>query len=84
MIDFEGFDVKLAYKVLAHPESNHAAQIFIQLARPVLGELMERLVVLGSNKYKWKAELRRHLPEETTPTWYGGPKDFKPLAVYGA
>ncbi|CAG7829996.1 unnamed protein product [Allacma fusca] len=74
-------DATLAKVILLN--TNYAVQIFIQLARPVLGELIERVVVLGSNKYKWKAELRRHLPKETTPTWYGGPEGFKPLVVYG-
>ncbi|CAG7836322.1 unnamed protein product [Allacma fusca] len=109
IVDCEGFDVSLAYKVLARPElidfgiklaelyldigdatvaqmilinANYAAKLFVDLSRPVVGSLIDRLVVLGTNKYKWKGELRRYLPEETIPTWYGGSKDFKPLAVF--
>ncbi|CAG7724683.1 unnamed protein product, partial [Allacma fusca] len=62
--------------------ANYVAKLFIELSRPVVGQLIERLIVLGTNKYKWKAELRRILPEKTIPSWYGGSKDYKPLAVY--
>ncbi|CAG7829095.1 unnamed protein product [Allacma fusca] len=62
--------------------ANFAVAKGIDFIRPFVGELLERLTILGANKYKWKAELRRLIPANFIPPWYGGSKDFKPLAVF--
>ena len=63
--------------------ANFVTQIAADIVRPFAGRLMERVDIYGTNKAKWTQELRRILPEETIPTWYGGPKDFTPVKVYG-
>ncbi|CAG7731534.1 unnamed protein product, partial [Allacma fusca] len=50
---------------------NHAAEVFLNLFRPVLGGIAENFEVYGNNKAKWMRELRRLLPEESIPSWYG-------------
>ncbi|CAG7728970.1 unnamed protein product, partial [Allacma fusca] len=108
VLDSEGFDVKLVYKMVGHLEfvelgikmtslyldiltfslgqlilinANYATKMALDFARPLWGELMGRVVALSGNKYRWKAELKRLLPEDAIPPWYGGSKDFKPLVV---
>ncbi|CAG7734345.1 unnamed protein product, partial [Allacma fusca] len=62
---------------------NHIGELAAALFRPILGSLMERMQLFGTNKAKWIPHLRRMLPENVIPAWYGGSKDFKPIQIYG-
>ena len=61
---------------------NYVAQAMINILRPVLGNLMEKIQVYGTNKSKWMPELLRQLPQDQLPSWYGGLPDHKPVKVY--
>ncbi|CAG7707989.1 unnamed protein product [Allacma fusca] len=62
---------------------SYPAEVAFQLVRPFLGGVFERVDLFGTNKAKWSAVLRKLLPQETIPTWYGGSQNFKPLQVFG-
>ncbi|CAG7665166.1 unnamed protein product [Allacma fusca] len=62
---------------------SYAAEVGLQLIKPVLGGLFGKIEFYGTNKVKWMKALKRILPPESIPTWYGGKPDYKPLQVYG-
>ncbi|CAG7721599.1 unnamed protein product [Allacma fusca] len=62
---------------------SHPAQVLINLVRPILGRMLERVDVFGTNKVKWIPALRRKFPENILPRWYGGNLTFKPIQVHG-
>lgn len=61
---------------------NYVAKLFIEMLRPVLGSIMERVEILGANKSKWLPRLKALLPPDVLPPWYGGREDFKPEEIY--
>ncbi|CAG7631910.1 unnamed protein product [Allacma fusca] len=63
--------------------TNFAAETLMNLVKPILGGLFERITVYGNNKSQWIPKLLRKLPRKYVPEWYGGSKDFKPLKIYG-
>ena len=63
--------------------ANYLADTLINIARPALGKEFSRVDVYGTNPSKWKPILRRIIPEDQLPEWYGGSKDFRPVKVYG-
>ncbi|CAG7732762.1 unnamed protein product, partial [Allacma fusca] len=71
----------LGYCMLVN--ANHFAQLTINLVRPILGPVLERVDVHGTNKGKWLPMVRRQFPEDIIPLWYGGTPKFKPIQVYG-
>ena len=62
---------------------NFAAEAFLNLGRPFLGSVLERVEIFGSQKEKWMPRLLRKIPRENLPPHYGGIEDFKPIATYG-
>jgi hypothetical protein len=62
---------------------NNAAKRGLDLVRPVIGGVLDKMDVYGEEKEKWMAGLKKYLPEQAIPSWYGGRPDFKPLAIYG-
>ncbi|CAG7823944.1 unnamed protein product [Allacma fusca] len=63
---------------------NYLAERTYEVARPLLGSLVERVEVYGTNSAKWIPKLLRALPADQLPPWYGGPKKhFSPVVVYG-
>ena len=61
---------------------NFAAETFLRLARPFLGDILDRLEIYGNVKSKWKAALFRKIPQEQLPPRYGGSnKDSQPLPL---
>ncbi|CAG7837343.1 unnamed protein product [Allacma fusca] len=75
--------IDLAMGRLIVVNANYPTQLAASIARPIAGKLMERVELFGTNRAKWMAEIRRLLPEESIPTWYGGKSTFKPLEIYG-
>jgi hypothetical protein len=63
--------------------ANYLTTVGFESIKPVLGGAFDRLEILGTNKAKWQKVLKKLLPENVIPTWYGGSKDYKPVAVYG-
>ncbi|CAG7631921.1 unnamed protein product [Allacma fusca] len=63
--------------------ANYPAVTLINLLRPVLGGLLNRVTVHGTNKSRWLPKLLRKIPPSSIPEWYGGTKEFKPIEVYG-
>ena len=62
---------------------NYFAQTVVNALRPVMGQLLEKVETYGSNKESWMPRLGRIMPSKSLPEWYGGDKDFKPVAIYG-
>ncbi|CAG7824773.1 unnamed protein product, partial [Allacma fusca] len=59
------------------------AESAINFVRPVLGKMLEKIEIHGTNKAKWKPRLLQHFPRESLPERYGGSKDFRPVKAYG-
>ncbi|CAG7819719.1 unnamed protein product [Allacma fusca] len=60
---------------------NYVSRMALSLVLPVLGDLFERIRVYGSINAHWIFKLRRVLPLESIPPWYGGSDDFKPIEI---
>ena len=63
--------------------ANYATRIAYEIARPIVGKVMERVEMFGPVKSKYVPVLRRRFPLKSLPPWYGGEETFKPMAVYG-
>ena len=59
--------------------ANFGAQSFINIARPFLGNILEKFEVYGADTTKWKPNLLRKIPSSQLPLYYGGDKDYKPI-----
>ncbi|CAG7701541.1 unnamed protein product [Allacma fusca] len=49
---------------------------------PLFGPLAKKMEIFGRMN-KWEPVLKKLVPDQSLPTWYGGSKDFKPVKVYG-
>ncbi|CAG7718680.1 unnamed protein product [Allacma fusca] len=63
--------------------SNYVTKLAADIARPLLGNLLEKVEVYGTNRNIWLPRLLKTIPESSIPPWYGGSKSFKPLGVFG-
>ncbi|CAG7725511.1 unnamed protein product [Allacma fusca] len=63
--------------------ANYVTKLATDIARPVVGQLMERVEVYGVNRNVWLPRLLKHMPIEAIPSWYGGKKNFKPISIHG-
>ncbi|CAG7718325.1 unnamed protein product [Allacma fusca] len=63
--------------------ANYATEVVLNLIRPVLGSIFERLTIFGNSKQRWSPFIVRKFMPENLPRWYGGNTNFKPLKVYG-
>ncbi|CAG7817319.1 unnamed protein product [Allacma fusca] len=61
--------------------ANYVAKLAVDVARPVVGALLERVEIYGSNKNFYLPKLLKRMSIKNIPPWYGGSKDFKPLIV---
>ncbi|CAG7831689.1 unnamed protein product [Allacma fusca] len=78
--------VPVIYKFVSHGyivNTNAYAEILIQLLRPILGSVMERVEIFGTNKLKWLPRLLKAFPRDQLPPWYGGDDTYKPIKAYG-
>ncbi|CAG7724492.1 unnamed protein product [Allacma fusca] len=65
---------------------NAVARSFINLATPVLGNVLERIEIYGTQKSRWIPKVLRRIDKDEIPSWYGGTKDskeFQPVAIFG-
>ena len=50
----------------------YAAETFLNLAQPFMGNLYDNIRVLGTRSEKWKPEFLRKIPMDQLPSHYGG------------
>ena len=63
---------------------NFATQIFVNIARPFLGDFAGRIEVHGNVKERWIPRLLRRIPADQLPPQYGGDASkFKMVEYYG-
>ncbi|CAG7720724.1 unnamed protein product, partial [Allacma fusca] len=77
----EHFRGKLGYGYFVNV--NFVAQTMLSFVKPMLGALFERVEIYGTNPRQWAPRLLRKIPKNQLAPWYGGSKDFKPLARIG-
>ena len=59
---------------------NFAAETFINLAKPFIGDTLSRHEIYGTRVEKWKHLMLRKFPADQLPPKYGGTNpDWKPL-----
>ena len=63
--------------------ANFVAERFVNLIRPVLGGIMQRVEVFGTQKSQWMPKILRNLPKDQLPDWYGGEEGYKPRKIFG-
>ena len=62
---------------------NFAVENLVQLVKPIVGHLLERVQIFGSVKSKWLPVLAQRFPEDTLPFQYGGARKHKYVFTYG-
>ena len=65
-----GFSTNLS----SHFKANFAAQPFVNIARPFLGNILEKYEIYGTRSELWKSALLRKIPKDQLPPHYGGNK----------
>ncbi|CAG7828257.1 unnamed protein product [Allacma fusca] len=63
--------------------SNFATKLAADIARPLLGRVLEKVEIYGTNRNSWLPRILKTVPLEVLPPWYGGNTDATPVAVYG-
>ncbi|CAG7717323.1 unnamed protein product [Allacma fusca] len=63
--------------------ANYVTKLAIDVARPLVGNLLDRVEVYGSNRNIWLPRLLKTFPIDIVPSWMGGHNDTRPLAIYG-
>ena len=62
--------------------ANFAAETFTDIARPFLGNVLDKLEIHGTRSEKWKPALFCKIPQDQLPPKYGGNNnDWKPLPL---
>ena len=62
--------------------ANYAAETFINMARPFIGDILENMEIFGTRPEKWKPLLLKKIPADQAAPKYGGTnKDWKPLPL---
>ncbi|CAG7724624.1 unnamed protein product [Allacma fusca] len=62
---------------------NYIATLAFESLRPLLGGVFDKIELYGPDKARYQAALKKWIPAETIPTWYGGNKEYKPIQVFG-
>ncbi|CAG7827247.1 unnamed protein product [Allacma fusca] len=62
---------------------NSVAAQMMEVVRPTLARFLEKVNVYGTITSFWKPILLKTLPADQLHPAYGGPKDFRPVKVYG-
>lgn len=71
-----------SHSVLRFETVNYAGETFINLSRPFMGTIFDKMEIYGTRSDKWKSALLRKIPQEQLPPKYGGNnKDWKPVAL---
>lgn len=63
--------------------ANFAAENFLQIVKPMVGNLLEKCEIFGPKKSQWLPKIARKIPVSQLPPWYGGKKDWKAVSVGG-
>ncbi|CAG7734102.1 unnamed protein product, partial [Allacma fusca] len=50
---------------------NPGAKKSLELIRPILPGVQSKVEVYGTNPEEWTPALKKHLPENAIPAWYG-------------
>ena len=59
--------------------------MFLNLARPFIGGMIDKYEGYGTNVKKWKPLFMKQFPADQIPPKYGGTnKNWKPLPLMGA
>ncbi|CAG7719173.1 unnamed protein product [Allacma fusca] len=81
MAGFQRIQEQISYGFFVN--ANSVASTLINLARPIMGSVMERIEVHGTQKSRWIPRLLRKFRTSQIPPWYGGQEKFSPIAIYG-
>ncbi|CAG7723370.1 unnamed protein product, partial [Allacma fusca] len=57
------------------------AHQLLNVAKPLVANLLERFDIHGKNSNRWRTELLKRIPRSQLPLALGGSKDFKPVAT---
>ena len=58
---------------------NFSAESFLQLSKPLWGELLSKFEIYGTRREKWIPKLLKKIDASQLPPKYGGSEDWKPL-----
>ena len=58
---------------------NYAAESFLTMAKPFLGDILSKFEICGTQREKWKPKLFQKISPSQLPAKYGGSEDWKPL-----
>ena len=79
-----GFSVKyetsVVHLLLA---ANFAAENFLRIAKPFIGNILEKCEIFGAQKAKWLPHILKKVSPSQLPHWYGGDEDWKPMLMGG-
>ncbi|CAG7834555.1 unnamed protein product [Allacma fusca] len=78
--------VPTMYKYVNHAyiiNTNFYGMKILELLRPILGPIMERVEIYGTDRSKWLPKMLKTLPRNQLPEWYGGERNYVPVKVYG-
>ncbi|CAG7726139.1 unnamed protein product [Allacma fusca] len=63
--------------------ANYVTKLAVDIARPFMGNVLEKVEVFASNRNVWLPRLLKTFPIEIVPERMGGKKNAKPLWTYG-
>ncbi|CAG7726288.1 unnamed protein product [Allacma fusca] len=63
--------------------ANYVTKKAVDIARPFMGNVLENVEVLPTNRDVWLPRLLTTFPLDIVPEWFGGNNNTKPLWVYG-
>ncbi|CAG7728224.1 unnamed protein product, partial [Allacma fusca] len=79
MNDLQRLHSHLSYGFIIN--ANPLAHQLLNVAKPLMANLLERFDIHGTNSKKWMPALLKKIPRSQLPTALGGFKDFKPVAI---
>ena len=63
---------------------NSVAESLGPIIQPYAKDVLEKVSIFGTNKAEWQAYLRKTIPADQLPEFYGGKNpSFKPVKIYG-
>ena len=64
--------------------ANFATENFLLLAKPFMGNILEKCEMFGTQKRKWLPHILRKISKSQLPPWYGGEQNWKCALEGGA
>lgn len=71
----------IIFQFFTVPVANFAAESFMNLAKPFVGQLLEKFEFYRTRSEKWKPALLRKISQDQLPPKYGGKEGWKPVAL---